>query len=497
MGKIVLLIVALFAFGWARGEAMFQQLKGEYEVGFRLLEEWDSTRIYGDSFRPMQIAVWFPADKRSEKTLSLEDMIRLGARSETLVINEKDADDQILGFVNSAHVDPETAREYLRRRLDMGKETEIAEGTFPLILYAPGSSAHWYDNYLLCQILASHGYMVAAVKSRSLKSPTMSANWVGVTSQVRDLEFALSQVYGMLGSERISGINIVGRSWGAMAALVFAIENERITRSIASLDGTLSYNAHLLMEESPYPGADYVRKPLFLAVGKKRAENATPIDRKRYFEDVIYADVYLAEYDDMRHTAFGSYYLYYHFLLNKGIDKESAELLKEGFAEYTGHLLKFLDYYNGKSQERLTAMKAEGFRIDVRLREKQPLIDYQDFGYATEVEGPLAAMDLYLRTKELDSTYAREELFSAGHMNSMAYRYLSMDRVDHAIILLQIALDAFPENSNLHDSLGEMYFHQKDYENSARHYRESLSLDGSNQNAVKMLEEIVRARTTD
>ncbi len=492
MGRIALLIIGLLAFGLARGETMFQQLKGEYVVGFRLLEKLDSTRIYGDGFRPMPIAVWFPADKRSETALSLEDLIRMGSSSETLIKNEKDADDQILGFVNSAHVDPEAAEEYLQRPLDMGKETEIAEGTFPLILYAPGSSAHWYDNYLLCQILASHGYVVVAMKSRSQKSPTMSANWIGVTSQVRDLEFALSQVYGMLGSERISGINVVGRSWGAIAALVFAIENERITRSIVSLDGTLSYNAHLLMEDSPYPGADYVRKPLFLAVGKKRAEDATPIDRKRYFGDVIYADVYQAEYDHMRHTAFGSYYLYYHFLLNKGIDEESAELLKEGFAEYTEHLLKFLDYYNGKSQERLTVMEAEGFSIEMKLREKQPLIDYQDFGYALEVQGPPVAKDLYLKTKELDSTYAREELFSAGHMNGMAYRYLSMDRVDHAIILLQIALDAFPENSNLHDSLGEMFFHQKNYENSSRHYRESLRLDQSNQNAVQMLEEISR-----
>ncbi len=492
MRGTALLIIGLFAFGWARGEAMFEQLKGEYEVGFRLLEKWDSTRIYGDGFRPMQIAFWFPADKRSETALCLGDMIRMGARSETLVKNEKDADDQILGFLNSAHVDPEAAGEYLKRRLDVGKEAQIASGNFPLILYAPGSSAHWYDNYLLCQILASHGYIVVAMKSRSQKSPTMSANWLGVTAQVRDLEFALSQLYGMLGSERISGVNVVGRSWGAIAALVFAIENERITRSIASLDGTLSYNAHLLMEDSPYPGADYVRKPLFLAVGKKRAEGATPIDRKRYFEDVSYADVYQVEYDHMRHTAFGSYYLYYHFLLNKGIDKESVELLKEGFAEYTRHLLKFLDYYNGKSQERLIAMEAEGFSIDMKLRERQPLIDYQDFGYAMEVQGLPAAKDLYLKTKELDSTYAREELFSAGHMNGMAYRYLNMDRPEDAIVLLQIALDAFPENSNLHDSLGEMYFQQKDYENASRHYRESLRLDGSNQNAAQMLEEISR-----
>ncbi|GAB4243669.1 MAG: hypothetical protein Tsb0034_21600 [Ekhidna sp.] len=492
MKRITGLMMVLSMAGYAYGQAMFKQLKGEFDVGFKLVEEWDSTRIYGEGFRPMQVAIWYPSNESFYPEMTIEEMIRVGVRSETLVADEAHAYGEITGFKNSGHINKETAAEYLATTLEVGLEISPADGSFPVVLYAPGSSAHWYDNYLLCQLLASNGYVVASVKSRSLKSPTMSINWIGVDSQVRDLEFALTKVYGLMGQRNIEGVNVIGRSWGAIAAVVFANENERITTSLVSLDGTLSYNAHLLFEDSPYPNADFVRKPLFLAVGKKRSESATPIDRKRYFEDVTYADAYQAEYEHMPHTAFGSYYLHFHYLLNKGMDPETAEKLTNGYSHYTKHLLTFLDFYNKKSTQPLSEVNTADFSIEFREQEKAPLPDYQDFGYEREVNGIAAAADLYYQTKALDSAYAKTELFNANFMNATAYQYLSKGRVDDAIMTLKVALDAFPEDPNLHDSIGEMYFHKEDWKRSLLHYKRSLELNPSNENASKMIERINR-----
>lgn len=489
---MILLMIVLTGFGWAHAQTIFEELKGEFKVGFKLLEKWDSTRIYGDGFRPMQIAVWYPSHEAPKSRLTLEDMIRMGARSETLSKDGKQEEGEIKGYINSAHINSDKAIEYLSADLGISNQIEIAKGKYPVVLYAPGSSAHWYDNYLMCQILASHGYIVASMKSRSHQSPTMSMNWIGVNSQVQDLEFALSQVYGLIGSENITGVNVTGRSWGAIAALVFAIKNERITKTIASLDGTLSYNAHLLLEESDYSNADYVRKPLFLAVGKKRSENATPIDRKRYFEDVTFADAYQAEYEHMPHTAFGSYYLYYHYLLNKGIDDTTSDQLQSGFKKYSQHLLTFLDFYNDYSKNLLKETTNDECSIQFQELVTPPLPDYQDFGYVREVKGAKAAAYLYNQTKAIDSVYAKNELFSAGFMNASAYQYLSKGDIESAITLLKIAIDAFPDNSNLYDSFGEMLFNSKKLEKSLKAYEESLRLNEGNENAKMMIEKIKR-----
>ena len=475
------------------------QKNAPYKVGFRLLETYDSTRVYqiknatGNPFRPMQIAVWYPAEGKIKTQLTVEKYLRMGARVETLAKDAKNETAKLSEFVNSSHIDVTKAKRFLDHKLAVGLDMKIKPGDFPMVLYAPGSSAHWYDNFLLCQLLASQGYIVASAASRSLRSPGMSLNWEGVESQVRDMEYMLSKVLTLTKPKALK-VNVIGRSWGAISALVFAIRNEGIVQSIASLDGTLSYNAQALFKDSPYPNADFVRKPLFLAVGKKRSARATPINRKDYFENVKYADAYQAEYDEMQHVAFGSYFLYYHYLLHKGIDTKTSNDLLEGYQLYTKHLLTYLNYQNQKETTNIEAIKGEKYQITIQKQSSVPLPNYQDFSYQLEVNGPRAARQLYKQAKAIDSTYAKKELFNAYYMNGQAYRYLSRGDKQGAIEILKLALDAFPKKANLYDSLGEMYYQQQSYKSSIKAYRKSLKLNPKNKNAEKMITKILQIK---
>jgi len=475
------------------------QKDSPYKVGFRLIEIYDSTRVYqvksvtGNPFRPMQVAIWYPAEGKVKIQLTVEKYLRMGASVETLTKDAKNEAAHLSEFMNSSHIDITKAKRFLDQKLAVGLDMKIKPGDFPIVLYAPGSSAHWYDNFLLCQFLASQGYIVASTASRSLRSPSMSLNWEGVESQVRDMEYMLSKVLTLTKPKTLK-VNAIGRSWGAISALVFAIRNEGIVQSIASLDGTLSYNAQELLKDSPYPNADFVRKPLFLAVGKKRSAKATPINRKDYFEKVKYANVYQAEYNEMRHTAFGSYFLYYHYLLNKGIDPKTSNDLLEGYQLYTKHLLTYLNYHNQKGTTNIKATKGEKYQMIVQKRSSVPLPNYQDFSYQLEVNGPKAARQLYKQAKAIDSTYAKKELFNAYYMNAQAYRYLSRGDKQGAIEVLKLALDVFPKKANLYDSLGEMYYKQQSYELSLKTYRKSLKLNPKNKNAEKMITKILQIK---
>lgn len=475
------------------------QKEAPYEVGFRLIQTYDSTRVYqisnasGNPFRPLQIAIWYPAQGKIKNKLTVEKYIRMGANVETLTKNTQNEAAYLSEFVKSNHINTTKAKSFLTRELVVGLNADVKNGDFPVVLYAPGSSAHWYDNFLLCQYLAAQGYVVVSAKSKSQKSPDMSLNWIGVESQVRDMECMLSKALTLFKPKTLK-VNLIGRSWGAISALVFAIRNEAVVKSIASLDGTLSYNAQELFKDSPYPNADFVRTPLFLAVGKKRSPNATPINRKDYFENVKYANVYLAEYDEMRHTAFGSYYLYYHYLLNKGIDTKTAHDLQTGYQLYVKHLLTYLNYHNQQSKTGLKPAKGEKYQITFQKRRSKPLPDYQDFSYQLNVNGPKAARKLYENAKDLDSLYAKKELFNAYYMNSQAYRYLSREDVQGAVEILKLALDAFPKNANLYDSLGEMYYYQQAFESSLKAYRKSLKFNPKNKNAEKMITKILQKK---
>ncbi|MEL6721210.1 MAG: tetratricopeptide repeat protein, partial [Bacteroidota bacterium] len=61
-----------------------------------------------------------------------------------------------------------------------------------------------------------------------------------------------------------------------------------------------------------------------------------------------------------------------------------------------------------------------------------------------------------------------------------------------AIELLRFALEEFPKDANLYDSLGEMYFLNKDYDSALENYRKSLELNPDNENAEEYIAQIER-----
>jgi dienelactone hydrolase len=112
-----------------------------------------------------------------------------------------------------------------------------AAGPFPLILVAQGNGQDVIDQVVLCEYLASQGFVVATTPSPMLRVPMEREDQVGQLAELQasDLSDAIDVVSAALpaNGERIS---VVGHSFGARSALLLAMRDQRI-RGLVSLDG--------------------------------------------------------------------------------------------------------------------------------------------------------------------------------------------------------------------------------------------------------------------
>lgn len=81
-------------------------------------------------------------------------------------------------------------------------------------------------------------------------------------------------------------------------------------------------------------------------------------------------------------------------------------------------------------------------------------------------------------------------LLIENEMNALGYQLLTEHKIHEAISIFKMTVVAFPKSANAHDSLGEGYFHNKQYNNSLKSYKKAVQLGGTNGLAKRMIEKI-------
>ncbi len=75
-------------------------------------------------------------------------------------------------------------------------------------------------------------------------------------------------------------------------------------------------------------------------------------------------------------------------------------------------------------------------------------------------------------------------------LNSLGYRLMGTGRVEEAIAVFELNVEAYPAAFNTYDSLGEAYMTHGDTELAIRNYEKSLELNPENTNATDMLQRL-------
>ena len=102
-------------------------------------------------------------------------------------------------------------------------------------------------------------------------------------------------------------------------------------------------------------------------------------------------------------------------------------------------------------------------------------------------KGITPALEQYRELKEKRSdTYELDE----DEMNDVGYKLLRMKKVNEAIEIFKLNVEAFPNSSDVYDSLGEAYMVNGDKELAIKNYQKSVELDPQNTNGIEMLKKL-------
>ncbi|MCK4346491.1 MAG: tetratricopeptide repeat protein [Bacteroidales bacterium] len=80
--------------------------------------------------------------------------------------------------------------------------------------------------------------------------------------------------------------------------------------------------------------------------------------------------------------------------------------------------------------------------------------------------------------------------FDEISINRIGYNWMNMGQISEAIEVFKLNVEAFPQSSNVYDSLGEAYMKNGDTKNAINNYKKSLELNPDNNNAEEMLKKL-------
>lgn len=91
---------------------------------------------------------------------------------------------------------------------------------------------------------------------------------------------------------------------------------------------------------------------------------------------------------------------------------------------------------------------------------------------------------------ELKATSPTTYNFDEGQLNALGYQLINAHKIKEAIRILQLNVEAYPQSSNVYDSLGEAYMDDGNKPLAIVNYQKSLQLNPKNSGAVKMLQKL-------
>ena len=107
---------------------------------------------------------------------------------------------------------------------------------------------------------------------------------------------------------------------------------------------------------------------------------------------------------------------------------------------------------------------------------------------AIESEGLEAAEKKF---RELWDNRALDLEYTEGDLNNLGYKYLGEEKIEEALMVFKLNVDAFPQSWNAYDSYAEALVKNGDTDEAILNYQKSIELNPDNEHAKEMLEELL------
>jgi tetratricopeptide (TPR) repeat protein len=257
-----LLVIGLPCLARAEAPPLWGKLPpGRHAVGYKSSWQLDYSRRYNMTFddkttyapgkapRPILVNVWYPTGKVGDaKRMPHRDYLEIQSADPLLArFSAK------LAAYNRATIAKEvmakpandlTGREklLLNQLLDTRtacvRNAPPADGKFPLVIYHSGHGSSFEDNSVLCEFLASHGFIVLGSAFQEPRGSSFNVD--GGRTSARDMGFLIAYARRFPGADW-NHVGVVGHSGGAHAALTLGAQTDAAVDAIVSLDTTQDY----------------------------------------------------------------------------------------------------------------------------------------------------------------------------------------------------------------------------------------------------------------
>lgn len=234
---------------------------GKYRVGFQSHWEFDYARTYQMTFadkttyadgkapRPILVNIWYPAEPVEEMQpmkhrqyldITTDDPRLKTLATELVKYNRQVLIKEMLGQAEEKVTPAELKLfdEVMNSPTASLREAPPAAGQFPLVLYHSGYGSSFEDNAVLCEYLASHGFVVVGSAFQEPSGKTFNID--GKDTSGIDMAF-LIHTARQLPFVDWKHVGIIGHSGGAHASLVYRARINSPVDAVVSLDTTQDY----------------------------------------------------------------------------------------------------------------------------------------------------------------------------------------------------------------------------------------------------------------
>ncbi len=215
---------------------------GPHAVGFEAIERFDCSRTFrnergpdgtarsGERARPVFIHLWYPAEETPAGPRMVYGECSFASPSDPALfpllsrLQEREVYSMLYPYFGGQRG---SVVDLMNVELVAVRGAKPLAGPFPVVVYHSDLRGSPGENALLCEYLASHGYVVAATQPLGSMLRDPAANPDDLEALVRDKEFAVAELRGKPHADAAS-LALVGRGFGALAALVLAMRNSDV-----------------------------------------------------------------------------------------------------------------------------------------------------------------------------------------------------------------------------------------------------------------------------
>ena len=258
---IIILFTVFYNCALAQIEIMEKFDLGEYNVGFKYKKVIDYSRAYGNSYRSIQLFIWYPAEENSITPFQYGDYFLLNlpqAQSLDLDTPNKIAtiDSLIQKEVERLNNQSKTGinlTKYKNLQTVSRRDIPPSQKSFPLLLFAPGGNTSGHLNSVICEYLASHGYIVVSFPSLgnadTLRWPF---DQTGLNLHIDDMAFAINHLKQTMNQLNIDKTGLISWSVGGVSQAIYCMKNPNIDLFISLDSGIGRVYGIEMLKESPY-----------------------------------------------------------------------------------------------------------------------------------------------------------------------------------------------------------------------------------------------------